>query len=141
MIFSQTKIYRTKHKSEPIFFLSDDEKKIILVLSHVEFTNPIFTENLKKTTQALGFDFEKEVVVTSVPENGSFNWSGLLLQNRPMYICFFGNHLSGIPDLSTNTSVKLSHHTLFQTFTMNEIVTEQYKKGEFWINFKSLFSA
>lgn len=139
MILSQTKIFRIKDKCEPIFFLPDHKKKLILILSLEESENEIFIDNLKKTTNVLGINFDQDVVLKGVPANEVFNWSGILDQNEPLTICFFGSNLSGIESLSTNATVKIGEHIVFQTFTMSEIVKEQNKKGEFWVNFKALF--
>jgi|GEM_PF-1520879 len=139
MILSQTKIYRTKAKSEPIFFLPEEEKKLILVLRKEECENEVYVENLRKTTQVLGINFNEEVFIQGVSNDHQFNWDGILSLKKPLTICFFGPDLSGFEVHSINTINKLGEHIIFQTFTMGEIVKEQSKKGEFWASFKSLF--
>ena len=44
----QTKIYRTRNKTNSIFFSPEFKKKIILFMSSEESNNPDFVDNLTK---------------------------------------------------------------------------------------------
>lgn len=139
MLFSQTNIYRTRNKSNPIFFSENFKKKLILVLAQSEFENVQFVDNLKKTSTALGLDIEEDVLFFSIPEDHTFNWAGVLELETPLNIVFFGDTLSGLENPLHNSEVRLGGHSILQTFTMEEIVNEAGKKNQFWVGFKSLF--
>lgn len=139
MLFSQTNIYRTLNKSNPIFFSENFKKKLILILTQKEFENEQFVGNLKKTSAALGLDIEEDVLFIGIPDHHTFNWAGILELEEPLTLVFFGDTLSGLHDLNINSDIKLGVHNILQTYSMEEIVTVADKKNKFWISFKSLF--
>ncbi len=139
MTFQQIKIYRTRNKSNPLFFSENFKKKLILILSENELNNDLYVDNLNKTSAALGLDIEEDVYMCGIPDQYLFNWSGILELKDPLILVFFGADVSGLEELSLNKDFKLGSHTILQTYSMNEIVNETDKKSKFWLSFKSLF--
>ena len=82
----QTKIYRTRNKSNSIFFSPEFKKKIILFMSSEESNNPDFVDNLTKTTKALGMDTEQDVLFHSIDQNKVLDWSGILEHKEPIVL-------------------------------------------------------
>lgn len=139
MPFFQTKIYRTRNKSNSIFFSPEFKKKLILFMSLDESNNPDFVDNLTKTTKALGLDPELDVLFHPIDQKKVLNWSGILEHEEPIVLAFFGSNLSGLKQTLVNSVYKIGIHTVFETFSMREIVEDTAKKGQFWLNFKALF--
>lgn len=135
----QTKIYRTRNKSNSIFFSPEFKKKLIIFMSSEESNNPDFVDNLTKTTKALGLDAEHDVLFHSIDQNKVLDWSGILEHKEPIVLAFFGSNLTGFRQTQVNSVNKIGIHTLFETFSMREIVEDSTKKAQFWLSFKALF--